>query len=378
VEDWVLERLQEFVGRSDRQRLALRVQRALTWQEMGEQQSYRVVRNLPSLGHGLVVAEEGVIPDYERVRRVFHLTNAITKYYYSPFYLEEQVPGYHARIAWLGGRQVGFTRNGRYCAFATDRAPEFIPDEFFADNPKLVVGLTIGGNGIPYAKPSYRGDAEDIDVWATELLEHAVREPVDCAEKYEILEKYGIRGAPHAGPFDAGDLDEILAWMKGVEEGGGQGIVLKPSERHHRPLKYSVPSALEHGAPGWLGLDSEIDEDPYFERLAQAACAATEMQTDGDEWDWAAIGKSLLAPLAEAAQSVNRGEALTQDHSVWVHEKDAAVELLAQLEARTLGISIEQLSLDPDNDGWRLTFRRRFAEAGAALERRLSGASYRD
>ena len=112
MENWVVERLHEFVGRKDRENLESRVRHGLTFQSMGEQSSYRVARALPALGRGLVVAEEGVVPDYACVRRVFHLTNAITKYYYSPFYLEAQVPGYHARIAWLAGRQVAFTRDG--------------------------------------------------------------------------------------------------------------------------------------------------------------------------------------------------------------------------------------------------------------------------
>jgi putative ATP-dependent DNA ligase len=378
VEDWVLERLQEYVGRNDREALAPRVEESLTFQSMGSQSSYRVARSLPVLGRGLVVTEEGVVPDYARVRRVFHLTNAITKYYYSPFFLEAQVPGFHARVAWLGGRQVGFTRDGRYCAFTTDRAPDFIPDAFFEEHPDLVVCLAIEGRGIPYAKPSYRGSTEDIVAWGTEILEQGVREPVSTAEKYRLLEAHGIRCAEHVGPFEAGDVDEILAWMKEFEAGGGTGVVLKPSERHHRPLKYALSSALTHGAPAWLGLDHEIEEDPYFERLLQAACAATETGMPPEDWDWEAVGKSLLQTLARAAEQVAGGGSLSQQYSVWLHHEESAELLLEQLEERTLGTSIRRLELEPDNDGWRLRFERRFAEATAALERRLSGASYRD
>jgi len=378
VEDWVLERLQDFVGRNDRAALAPRVRQALTFQSMGDQSSYRVARNLPSLSRGLVVAEEGVVPEYARVRRVFHLTNAITKYYYSPFYLEAQAPGYHARVAWLGGRQVAFTRDGRYCAFATDRATDFIPDTFFEENPHLVICLAIEGQGIPYAKPSYRGTEEDAVAWGTEILEQGVREPMCTAEKYALFEKHDIRRAEHVGPFDAGDVDKIVAWMHEFEAAGGHGIVLKPSERHHRPLKYSLPSALLTGAPSRLGLHSSLEEDPHLERLVQAACAATEMDVAPDDWDWAAVGKSLFRSLAQAARDVADGDAITHEYSVWLHHKEAAGVLLEQLEARTPGTSINELELTAEDDGWRLRFERRFAEATAAMQRRLSGASYRD
>ena len=378
MESWVLERLQEFVGRNDRGSLEPRVQQALTFQSMGEQRSYRVAKNFPSLAHGLVVAEEGVVPDYARVRRVFHLTNAISKYYYSPFYLEAQVPGYHARVAWLGERQVGFTRDGRYCAFTSDRARDFIPDAFFEANPNLVVCLAIEGRGIPYAKPSYSGDVEDIVAWGTEILEQGVREPLAAGDKYELLERYDVPAVERAGPFEAADLDAIREWMRELESKGGSGVVLKPSERHHRPLKYSLPSALMNPAPAWLGLENAIQEDPYMERLLQAACAAAELDLEPRDWDWRRIGESLFAGLAEAARSVADGEALRSSHSVWLHKRQAAEELLAQLEERTPGTSIQRLDLEADNDGWRLRFERRFAEATAGMERRLSGASYRD
>jgi len=378
VQDWVLERLQQFVGRGDREALEQRAEKALAWQQMGDHGSYRVVQNLPALGRGLVVIEEGVVPEYSRVRRVFHLTNAIVKYYYSPFYIEEQVPGYHARVAWSGGRQVAFIRDGRCCAFTSDRAPDFIPAPFFAEHPELAVGLTVGGKGTPYARPGYRGDADDVEAWGTEIFELGVREPIATADKYALLEDYGIAAPPHVGPFEAGDLAELEAWMKERDEAGGQGLLLKPSERHHRPLKYALPSAIQRRSPAWLGFDNALAGDPYLERLAQAACAATELRLGPESWDFEAVGRALLEPLAEAAAAVAAGEPLGEDFSVWLHGEAAAEELLAQLEERAPAGSIERQSLEPEGDGWRLRFRRLHTEATAALERRLSGASYRD
>ena len=378
VENWVVEPLQKFVGSKDRETLEARLPHALTFQSMGEQSSYRVARSLPALGRGLVVAEEGVVPAYALVRRVFHLTNAITKYYYSPFYLEAQVPGYHARVAWLGGRQVAFTRDGRYCAFTTDRVADLVPDSFFRENPGRIVCLAIEGNGIPYSKPSYSGAVADILAWGTEILEQGEREPITAAEKYRLFDEHGIKCVEHVGPFDACDVDEIAAWMKDFEAAGGHVIVLKPSESHHRPLKYSLPSALLRGAPGWLGLDGGVEDDSHLERLLQGACAAAEMERNTADWDWAAVGKSLFSALAELVETVAAGGTLTETHNVWVHHKESATTLLEQLQERTPGTPIRELELNAESDGWRLRFERRFTEATAALERRLSGVSYRD
>ena len=378
MEDWVLERLKEFVGRTDRQTLDARVRQGLERQAMGDLVSYRVPHNLPSLGRGLVVTPDGVVPDYARVRRVFHLTNAITKYYYSPFYAERKVPGYHARVASLGGRQVAFTRDGRYCAFTSDRARDFIPDELFEEDPEIIVCLTVGGRGIPYARPGMQNGADDITCQATDLLQWNVREPVAPADRYPLFERFGIDCVEHVGPFEAADMAALEAWMRELEADGALGVVLKPSERHHRPLKYALPAAVLESPPPWAGLDDGAEIDPTFERLVQAACAATELEKSADDWDWATLGKALLRPLADAAHDVDDGKPLALQHSVWLHEQEAAEELVRQLEERAETTTIEAWSLEPEQDGWRLTFERRFAAATAALQRRLSGASYRD
>ena len=116
--------------------------------------------------------------------------------------------------------------------------------------------------------------------------------------------------------------------MKEFETSGGTDVILKPSERHHRPLKYSLPSALLNGAPPWLGLEGDGGEDPHFERLVQAACAATELGVPADGWDWEAVGRSLLSSLAAGTHHVAEAGALASKCSVWLHHKDAAQEQL--------------------------------------------------
>ena len=377
MDDWVLGRLQEFVGRADREKIAPRARGGLVKQVMGDTTSYRMARSLPALGRGLVVTEEGVIPDYGRVRRVFHLANAIVKYYYSPFYVEEKVPGYHSRVAWIGGRQIAFTRDGRFCAFTTDRAPDFIPDELFRDNPHSVVCLTVAGRGIPYTKAGSVNGVDEVTGYATDLLELNVREPVELAERYALFGKYGLKEPDRVGAFEADHLEELEAWMRDIEDRGAPGVILKPSERHHRPLKFSFPTALLASMPAWAAFDSSDDEHPFFERLVQAACAATEMERAADNWDWENIGRALLAPLAAAAKEVESGGRLAEEYSVWLHDDAAAEELLRQLDERSEDVTVERLALKAEGDGWRLQFERRFNCATATLARRLSGASYR-
>jgi len=377
VQDWVLKRLAEFVGRNDRKKLGPHTRNRLVAQSMGDHKSYRVERKATCLGQGLVVAGAGVIPDYPRIRRVYHLTNAIVKYYYSPFYLEAQVPGYHVRVAWRGGSEVAFTRDGRYCAFSSDRASELIPRAFFEEHPDLIVCLSIAGAGIPYIAPSCNGNSGDVVAWGTEILQCGVREPLATHKRYALFDKFEIENVPRIGPLDAEDISKITDWMRSLDNSGTRGVILKPSEPHHRPLKYALPSAQFSELLTLLELGKD-ETDLCRKRLFQACCAASELQLPSSSWNWEAVGQSLLAGLAGGIDQVVKGDTLATEHSVWLSNKESAECLLAQLGEREMGTSIEPVSLLSENKGWRLRFRRQFVETTAAMQRRMSGISYRD
>ena len=377
MQDWVLKRLAEFVGRNDRKKLGPHTRNRLVAQSMGDHKSYRVERKATCLGQGLVVAGAGVIPDYPRIRRVYHLTNAIVKYYYSPFYLEAQVPGYHVRVAWRGGSEVAFTRDGRYCAFSSDRASELIPRAFFEEHPDLIVCLSIAGAGIPYIAPSCNGNSGDVVAWGTEILQCGVREPLATHKRYALFDKFEIENVPRIGPLDAEDISKITDWMRSLDSSGTRGVILKPSEPHHRPLKYALPSAQFSELLTLLELGKD-ETDLCRKRLFQACCAASELQLPSSSWNWEAVGQSLLAGLAGGIDQVVKGDTLATEHSVWLSNKESAECLLAQLGEREMGTSIEPVSLLSENKGWRLRFRRQFVETTAAMQRRMSGISYRD
>ena len=377
MQDWVLTRLAEFVGRSDRKKLGPHTRNRLVAQSMGRHKSYRVARKATCLGQGLVVTEAGVIPDYPGIRRVYHLTNAITKYYYSPFYLETEVPGYHVRVAWREGSEVAFTRDGRYCAFSSDRASEFIPRAFFKEHPDLIVCLAIAGDGIPYIAPSCNENGGDVVAWGTEILQCSVREPLATRERYALFDKFEIKNVPRIGPLDAEDISKITDWMRSLDNAGTKGVILKPSEPHHRPLKYALPTAQFSELLTLMELGKD-EADLCRKRLFQACCAASELELPASSWNWEAVGQSLLAGLAEGIDQVVKGGTLATEHSVWLSTKESAECLLVQLGERATDTSIEPVSLVSENKGWRLRFRRQFVETTAAMQRRMSGISYRD
>ena len=377
MQDWVLKRLAEFVGRTDRKKLGPHTRNRLVGQSMGDHRSYRVERKATCLGKGLVVTEAGVIPDYPGIRRVYHLTNAITKYYYSPFFLETQVPGYHTRVAWLGGREVAFTRDGRYCAFSSDRASDFIPRGFFEAHPNLIVCLAISGDDIPYATSQCNGNRVEIDAWGTEVLQYGVREPLATHERYELFDEFEIKNVPHIGPLDSGDISTVIEWMRALDESGAKGAILKPSEPHHRPLKYGLPSAQFNELLTLLELGKD-ETDLCHARLFQACCGANELELGVNSWDWEEVGRSLLAGLASGVDRIAKGNTLATEHSVWLSNKESAECLLAQLGEQATDTSIELVSLVPEDTGWRLRFRRQFIKTTAAMRRRMSGISYRD
>jgi putative ATP-dependent DNA ligase len=377
VEDWVLEALGKIVGKNDRRVLPALVNETAERCTLPDGDYYRIARNSGSMTKGMVITREGVVPDYPRVRRIFNLKNFITRYYYSPFYVEELLPGYHARFVRLGGRTLAFTRDGRWCPFTTDRAPDLLPEGFLEDNPDLVVCLVINGTGIPYVTEPCSGDAPEISACAVDFLERDVREPLSPEGKYRLFEQYHMPCVEHIGPFDPKELDGLDDWVAGIIARGGTGVVLKPSERPHRPLQYAIPPELGSPRPIWTALaQDEAGVDTIFQRLLRASCAHMEQGTGVEDIDWEDVGRSLLAPIVDGVQKVAAGEELRQKSSVWLHGKDAAESVLAHLAKVEPEVEHEMISMEAENDGWRLEFERVYRAASESIARRISGASY--
>lgn len=372
VEGWALEALAPMVGMADRRRLPEIAEGILERSRAGDADFYRVTRSRPPLGRGLVLTPQGAIPDVPRVRQVFHLARAIAKYYYAPFHAEEELPGYHVRVTRLGNRTLAFTRDGRWCPFATDRAGELVAEEIFAEKPDLVVCLAVTGTGVPYPEDVPPG-AGELEAGVVDLLERGVREPWPPADRYAFQELHGLRAAPHRGPFTAAEGSKVAAWAREIDAAGGSGLVLKPAERHHRPLRYATPGSLLRPLGAGEGLTA--GHDPYRRRLLEAACAAAELEPEGRGWE--GVGKALLAPLQEAARAVAAGGRVEEERSVWLHRRQAAEALLERLR-QDGDRTVEAVSLEEEGGGWRLRYRWAHPEASRALRERLSGTSFLD
>jgi putative ATP-dependent DNA ligase len=377
LEDWVLERLGTIVGKKDRKMLPALVEETTERGTFPEGDYYRVARNSGSMTKGMVITREGIVPDYPRVRRIFHLKNFITRYYYSPFYVEELLPGYHARLVRLGDSTVAFTRDGRWCPFTTDRAVDLLPEGFLEDNPDLIVCLVINGTGIPYAVEPDAGETNELMACAVDFLERDVREPLSPEEKYRLFERYHMPSVQHTGPFDPKELDGLDEWVAGIIARGGTGVVLKPSERPHRPLQYAIPPELQSPRPLWTMLaEDEAGIDTVFQRLLRASCAYAEQGVETEEISWEAVGRALFAPIIEGVQRVAAGDELRQANSVWLHHRESAEALLPHLAELDPTVVYEQVSLEPEDEGWRLDFECIYRDASEGLARRISGASY--
>ena len=377
MEDWVVERLGKIVGKKDRKGLPDLAAKNAERCTLDTGDYFRIAHNEGCLARGMVITDEGVVPDYPRVRRIFNLKNFITRYYYSPFYAEELVPGYHARFVRVGGRTLAFTRDGRWCPFTTDRAADLLPDRILDDNPDLIVCLVINGSGIPYVTEPAAEQGSEITAVAVDFLERDVREPLSPGEKYPLFDRYGMPCVEHIGPFDPKELDGLDEWVAGIIARKGTGVVLKPSERPHRPLQYSTPPEIFRSHPLWKALaEDESGFDSYFQRLLRASCALAEEGAVPQDINWEALGRSLLEPIVEGVHLVAAGEDLREPCSVWVHQKDTSAALLAHLAESDPSVVFEQRKLNPENGGWRLEFERVYRGASDTLARRIGGASY--
>lgn len=375
---WVKERLIDFPTGPEAADVADLDQEALLEGELYGSTYYRAGDAVPRVGLGLVVTEDGIVPAHPPVRRVYHLANAITKYYYNPFYLEETAPGYEARIGRVGGRWVAFTRDGRWCPFTTDRAGDLLPAELFDGRPELVACASITGAETPYLTRFAADAGADLELRVFDLMEWDEPWPLPPEETYRLAEEHDLPVVRHWGPFTADDVDEVIGRARELAVEEVAGVIAKPVQHQHRPLKCSTPAVLGRSLGGWSELGTGPMEEPWLwaGRQLRGALAIVEQGRDHETIDWGRVGEGMVRPVLDAARAVAAGRPVVHEFTARFHDRDLAEAMVERLDEEGPDLEAEVDDLRDEDGGWRLDFRRRLTGVTGYLSSRLSGTSF--
>ena len=307
----------------------------------------------------LVFTIRDIIPECPKTRVIYNLENGIKKHFGdTPFYVEEGIAGYKARITKVLNKVVVITRGGYICPFSTERVTDFFDvEKFFHENPDLVLCGTIAGPDNPYVRehPSYI--KEDINFYLSDIIKKVSGERLSQDEIKNISEKYNIPHARVFGKFTTEKLNDLWGIIDLIEDEENYGILLKDEEGKRRHLLYMTPTGnideLLHSSGYYL----ELPHVHYIQRILRIGyhLAQHELKSESVNKIAERLGEALLLPFAQSLkETVAAKKTIEESFSIKVKNPKTAEKLLNHLLNLKRDIQIRDVK--KDNGLWTVTF----------------------
>jgi putative ATP-dependent DNA ligase len=327
-----------------------------------------------ALPRGTVLAPDGLIPAYPRIRRVLHLQEGIKRHFsQGPFWVEEKMDGYNVRVALVKGRALAFTRGGFVCPFSMDRLAELLNLRFFQAHPELILCGEVVGPENPYNTEPVAHVKEDVQMFVFDVLDRRGR-PLPPPERYHMLQGLGIQGVRHWGPFGAEDIEEVRRLVLELDSQGREGMVLKDASG--TALKYVTPGSCLRDILATAGMLAELPAGFYVQRLWRAFFFSHEFGQVLPQEYLLQLIKGLYEENLRVLREVQEGGSLREDFTIRVNRAETVEALIRHL--RHTGVGVLLKSLEPQGDKWVARFQRVFQKGTRELRRRLRGHGFYD
>lgn len=267
---------------------------------------------------GTAIAGGKTIRGYPHIRRIFTLENGLKKNMPPGIlYAEEKIDGFNVRVALAGGRIFAFSRGGFLDSFVTEKARGMGLERFFRDYPDAVLCCEMLGN-TPYTKPT---DEYDVRMFVFDI-DRGDGTYLPPAERYGLLNEYGMRGVPVLGRFKSDDCRGLGRTILALNKGRHEGMVLKNAEGKGA-VKYVTPwSDIDDiAANSRLLFDMPIGF--YYQRVLRSAFFVRDFGLDRGKYA-KKLGEAFYAGLEGALDRAAQGadvdeefEILVKDASIW-------------------------------------------------------------
>lgn len=232
---------------------------------------YRIVKKVGELKKGTVVTDSGIIYDFPRIARIMHLENGIKQAFSNPFYAEEKVDGYNVRIVKVQGHVLAFTRGCYVCPFSTDRLVDFFDyDNFFKENPDLIVCGEIAGPENPYNGESPPYVTEDVSFFAFDIRIKNSDRQIPMEKRYKLFDEYKIPTVKRFGKFIPSDIKDIKKYIQDLNEKGCEGLVFKPTEPSEKTVKYVTAGSCMRDMKVTSQLMTEYQAEFFTNRMLRS------------------------------------------------------------------------------------------------------------
>jgi putative ATP-dependent DNA ligase len=336
----------------------------------------REYRHLPgyrkSIEKGTVLLDDTVVRGFPKIPRSLVLDEGIPQQFDTPIAVEEKLNGYNVRVARVDGDVFGVTRSGIICPFTTHKVRSMLPvDRFFDQYPdKMLCGEMIGPEN-PYTTAECY-DVDSIAFRAFDIRDRTSGEPLPVDDRRESCEELGIPQAELFGVYEPAEaVDELPEIVRDLDRRGREGIIMQTSSGT-RQLKYTTSAANQGDLAFAFTFLFDYGRDFSFRRLIREGFQSVEFEESTDRRRERAhsLGESLLLPMVDSIERIERGERIGEQHTVRA-EPRVVDALLAHFREQSLTIEIE---VDRRIEGERvLTFAKRIQRTNDKVQAYLDG-----
>ncbi len=330
------------------------------------------------LERGTLVLGGRLIPAFPHIPRITRVIPGIQRNLRGPFWVEEKIDGYNVRLVWHDGRILAFTRGGYLCPFSTDRAPDFIPSDWFDQHSDLVLVAEYAGPENPYIEAHPPWIQEDVGVFVFAVWDR--EGPWSPSRRYAVLKEAGIPQPEHWGPYRPEEADAVISLLRTLDQRGVEGVVIKEDRAGGMVVKYHTPASAIYD----IGVDSalllELPPEFFVQRLQRLGVALRDLGLPVEETLYCRVGRALLEgylTLMEQVEKENRPVAFR--FSIQVNDPSVGADLLTLFRRVSSTVRVRYLGKASLPGGkTRMYFEKVFQKATAHLRDLLGGTTLVD
>ncbi|HOI39657.1 MAG TPA: RNA ligase [Methanobacterium sp.] len=275
-----------------------------------------------------------VIRGFPKIRRTLMLKPTLKKHFLKEVAVEEKMNGYNVRITQIDNDIIAFTRGGYICPYTTRKAKEILDlDDFFQENPEMVICGEMVGTLNPYVSHYYR-EVGKLGFRIFDLREKQTNTPLPVKEKRDLLEEHDLEPVRLLGIFHVDEAPEkIIEIVKDLGANNREGVVMKDPMMQLEPLKYTSSQAQASELEYALSYPFDLAQAFLFSRIIREGFQAYEMAESTDELSKRALrmGESILYPMLETIRGVENGELAAEDLVIEVESQNEAEEFIRHL-----------------------------------------------
>jgi putative ATP-dependent DNA ligase len=318
-----------------------------------------------------------LVPAFPSIARVVALDAGARAHARAPLRIEEKIDGYNVRIARWQGELLAFTRGGFACPFTLDRLPDLADLRgLFEEDPDAVVCAEIAGPGNPYMTAQARPYADDIALFAFDLMALDGDGPRHLRELDALCARHEVPRAPQLlrmATYDETSGATLAALAMELDERGAEGMVLKPEAGDLR-LKYVTPAVnlADIAADGWLL--AELPGGFFTSRMLRFVIGACEL--DARERMRAfeeTLGRQLADGLRRSLAQLEQDGKVYEDVPIRVRDPETVDRLVAHLNRSSRTVKCQAVTRMREGAYTRAVIRKVMMRSTSYLKSLLGG-----